>query len=348
MIRSAVQTGFVMLRVQEFQQCERSEWTASTSVGPASVLPLPSSLVELPRPADTSADRFLAPSIMSGRTPPLTKMDQKTGESDQIMEYFKQQVQLLKEKAMLQASVREEKKLLVENAKLKKDIEDLKKVLQEKQKRRTARQATPAQNAPKSTAPECEERGKTEESRKEGREEGEEAGLAALDQEPKVDVSRLDLRVGRIVTARKHPDADSLFVEEVDVGEAAYRTVVSGLVKDTPLEQLQNRMVVLLCNLRPSKMRGVLSQAMVMCATSQQRVEILDPPSGAVPGDRVTFQSFPGEPDKELNPKQRVWERVQADLRTDGKCVATYQGAAFEVRGKGLCKSQTMSHCGIK
>ncbi|XP_064201324.1 aminoacyl tRNA synthase complex-interacting multifunctional protein 1-like [Anguilla rostrata] len=307
---------------------------------------------------------------MSGRTPPLTKMDQKTGESDQIMEYFKQQVQLLKEKAMLQASVREEKKLLVENAKLKKDIEDLKKVLQEKQKRRTARQATPAQNAPKSTAPECgtptaqavpasstpsavdknpqKNEGRRRRAERKGERREKRLDSAALDQEPKVDVSRLDLRVGRIVTARKHPDADSLFVEEVDVGEAAYRTVVSGLVKDTPLEQLQNRMVVLLCNLRPSKMRGVLSQAMVMCATSQQRVEILDPPSGAVPGDRVTFQSFPGEPDKELNPKQRVWERVQADLRTDGKCVATYQGAAFEVRGKGLCKSQTMSHCEIK
>ncbi|XP_035280599.1 aminoacyl tRNA synthase complex-interacting multifunctional protein 1-like isoform X2 [Anguilla anguilla] len=337
-------------------------------MGPASVFPLPSSLVELPRPAYTSADRFLAPSIMSGRTPPLTKMDQKTGESDQIMEYFKQQVQLLKEKAMLQASVREEKKLLVENAKLKKDIEDLKKVLQEKQKRRTARQATPTQNTPKSTAPECgtptaqagpasstpsavdknpqKNEGRRRRAERKGERRERRLDSAALDQEPKVDVSRLDLRVGRIVTAQKHPDADSLFVEEVDVGEAAYRTVVSGLVKDTPLEQ--NRMVVLLCNLRPSKMRGVLSQAMVMCATSQQRVEILDPPSGAMPGDRVTFQSFPGEPDKELNPKQRVWERVQADLRTDGKCVATYQGAAFEVRGKGLCKSQTMSHCGIK
>ncbi|GAA6078606.1 aminoacyl tRNA synthase complex-interacting multifunctional protein 1a, partial [Tachysurus ichikawai] len=53
----------------------------------------------------------------------------------------------------------------------------------------------------------------------------------------KVDVSRLDLRVGRIVTARKHPDADALYVEEVDVGEAALRTVVSGLVKHVPLEQ---------------------------------------------------------------------------------------------------------------
>lgn len=58
--------------------------------------------------------------------------------------------------------------------------------------------------------------------------------------------------------------------------------------------QMQNRMAVLLCNLKPAKMRGVMSQAMVMCASSPDKVEILDPPSGAVPGDRVSVQGFPG------------------------------------------------------
>lgn len=57
---------------------------------------------------------------------------------------------------------------------------------------------------------------------------------------------------------------------------------------------MQNRMAVLLCNLKPAKMRGIVSQAMVMCASSPDKVEILDPPSGAEPGDRVTFQGFPG------------------------------------------------------
>lgn len=55
-----------------------------------------------------------------------------------------------------------------------------------------------------------------------------------------------------------------------------------------------------------------------------------------------------GEPDKELNPKKKVWEQVQPDLRTDDQCVATYKGAAFEVAGKGVCKAQTMSNSGIK
>ncbi|KAJ8407573.1 hypothetical protein AAFF_G00274300 [Aldrovandia affinis] len=313
---------------------------------------------------------FLARSLfkMSGHNPSLLRLEQRAAEADQIIEYLKQQIQLLKEKASVQNTVREEKKLLVENAKLKKDIEALKNQLLEKEKgrgvsevtmpfadpsgdasvQRTPKPADPAAHpAPtKDTSPKDDE-GKKNKPEKKG-EKKEKKQAAPPEEEVKVDVSRLDMRVGRIVTAEKHPDADSLYVEQVDVGEAAPRTVVSGLVKHIPIEQMQNRMAVILCNLKPAKMRGVVSQAMVMCASSPDKVEILDPPSGAVPGDRVTFQGFPGEPDKELNPKKKVWEQIQPDLRTDGQCVATYKGAAFEVAEKGVCKAQTMSNSGIK
>ncbi|KAG7485354.1 aminoacyl tRNA synthase complex-interacting multifunctional protein 1 [Solea senegalensis] len=301
---------------------------------------------------------------------PLLKLEQRAAEADQIIEYLKQQVQLLKEKTIAQASVREEKKLMVENAKLKNDIEELKKQLLEKEKRRgvlevampsgeptvecSSKPTPPESSAPAPTASPAaatqtlKEEGKKKKPEKKGGEKAEKKAAAPTQEDAKVDVSRLDLRIGRIITADKHPDADSLYVEQVDVGEALPRTVVSGLVKHIPLDQMQNRMAVLLCNLKPAKMRGVVSQAMVMCASSPDKVEILDPPGGAVPGERVTFQGFPGEPDKELNPKKKVWEQVQPDLHTDGQCVATYKGAAFEVAGKGVCKAQTMSNSGIK
>jgi aminoacyl tRNA synthase complex-interacting multifunctional protein 1 len=109
-----------------------------------------------------------------------------------------------------------------------------------------------------------------------------------------LDVSRLDLRVGRILSAKRHPDADSLYVEEIDCGEEKPRTVVSGLVRFVPLEEMQNRLVVVLCNLKPAKMRGITSEAMVMCASTPDKVEILDPPEGCVPGDRVSFDKYPG------------------------------------------------------
>ncbi|XP_029949866.1 aminoacyl tRNA synthase complex-interacting multifunctional protein 1a isoform X1 [Salarias fasciatus] len=314
---------------------------------------------------------FLARSLlkMSSHNP-LLRLEQRAAEADQIIEYLKQQVQLLKEKAIVQASVREEKKLMVENVKLKNDIEELKKQLLEKEKRRgvmdvpmpsgeASVQCSSKAAAPKAPAPSAspaapvqtaapKDGAQNKKPEKKAGEKGEKKQAAPSQEDAKVDVSRLDLRIGQILSAEKHPDADSLYVEQINVGEASPRTVVSGLVKHIPLDKMQNRMVVLLCNLKPAKMRGVVSQAMVMCASSPDKVEILDPPSGAAPGDRVTFQGFPGEPDKELNPKKKVWEQVQPDLRTDGQCVATYKGAAFEVAGKGVCKAQTMSNSGIK
>ncbi|KAL5484687.1 hypothetical protein EMCRGX_G021227 [Ephydatia muelleri] len=163
-----------------------------------------------------------------------------------------------------------------------------------------------------------------------------------------VDVSKLDLRIGRILSANRHPDADSLYVEEVDVGEPKARTVVSGLVKHVPLEEMQNRMVVLLCNLKPAKMRGVTSEAMVMCGSSPEKVEIIDPPPGSLPGDRVTFKGYSGAPDTQLNPKKKIFEQVQPELRVSEEGVACYCGVPFTVEGKGVCQVASMKNSAIK
>lgn len=164
-----------------------------------------------------------------------------------------------------------------------------------------------------------------------------------------VNISRLDLRVGRILTAHKHPDADALYVEQVDVGEEKPRTVVSGLVRFVPLEQMQNRMAVLMCNLKPAKMRGVTSEAMVMCASTPDKVEILKPPQDAVPGDRVTCVEYPGSPDTQLNPKKKIFEQVAPDLKTDGEKRATYKGCPWVVLGKdGHITAETLINVQIK
>lgn len=67
---------------------------------------------------------------------------------------------------------------------------------------------------------------------------------------------------------KQHPEADKLYVETIDLGEENPRTVVSGLVGRVAMEELLNRSVVVLCNLKPAKMRNVLSQAMLLCAST--------------------------------------------------------------------------------
>ena len=74
--------------------------------------------------------------------------------------------------------------------------------------------------------------------------------------------------------------------------------MISGLVKHVPIDEMQNRMVVILCNLKPAKMRGIVSEAMVMCASTPEKVEILTPPPSAVPGDLVIVPGFEGRSDR--------------------------------------------------
>uniref|UniRef100_A0A4W4G7A6 Tyrosine--tRNA ligase, cytoplasmic n=1 Tax=Electrophorus electricus TaxID=8005 RepID=A0A4W4G7A6_ELEEL len=156
--------------------------------------------------------------------------------------------------------------------------------------------------------------------------------------------SRLDLRVGKIVSVQKHPDADSLYLEKIDIGEEQPRTVVSGLVAYVSQEQLQDRLVVLLCNLKPQKMRGIESQAMLLCASVEgepRQVEPLDPPEGSAPGDRVYVEGYEsGKPDDELKSKKNVFEKLRVDLKISAECVAKWKENDLMTKlGKITCKT---------
>ncbi|KWU46179.1 nucleic acid-binding protein [Rhodotorula sp. JG-1b] len=159
----------------------------------------------------------------------------------------------------------------------------------------------------------------------------------------------VDLRVGKIVDVKVHPDADSLYVEQIDVGEAEPRTVVSGLVKYKTLDEMRNATLIAVCNLKPASMRGVKSFAMVLCATSPDGkdggVEFVDPPAGSQPGDRVYFEGFQDKTALELlNPKKKIFEAVQPGFTTletrEAAWVDKESGQVHKiVTDKGVCKA---------
>ncbi|KAF9305205.1 G4 quadruplex nucleic acid binding protein [Mortierella antarctica] len=138
---------------------------------------------------------------------------------------------------------------------------------------------------------------------------------------------QIDLRVGKILNVEKHPDADSLYVETVDVGEAEPRTVVSGLVKHIPIEEMQDRWLVCVCNLKPATMRGVKSFAMVLAATDDSgKLELVEPPKGSKPGDKCYFGNWKDEkPEEVMNPKKKIWETIQPGLHTTAECRAAWK-----------------------
>ncbi|MCA9546705.1 MAG: methionine--tRNA ligase, partial [Myxococcales bacterium] len=80
------------------------------------------------------------------------------------------------------------------------------------------------------------------------------------------DFEKLQLKVARVLAAEKHPDADRLLKLSVDAGEAEPRTVCAGIAGAYAPEDLVGQTVVLLANLAPRKIRGVVSQGMLLAA----------------------------------------------------------------------------------
>ena len=92
----------------------------------------------------------------------------------------------------------------------------------------------------------------------------------------------IDLRVGHILRCIPHENADSLYVSTIAMGDEEgtenthrdeetgriVRTVCSGLRGRIPLEEMQDRKVIVVANLRPVNMRGIKSAAMVLAASS--------------------------------------------------------------------------------
>ena len=170
--------------------------------------------------------------------------------------------------------------------------------------------------------------------------------------EPPLSPSLIDLRVGHILQAVKHPNADSLYVSTIACGDPpgtentseyrgqVVRTVCSGLSGLIPLAEMQDRRIVAVCNLKPVKMRGVLSSAMVLAASPRGvngeedkhagSVELVEPPANAKVGERICFEGWEGEPEGMLNPKKRIWETIQPGCTTTEDLVVAFEVGRVE------------------
>lgn len=79
------------------------------------------------------------------------------------------------------------------------------------------------------------------------------------------DFARIQLSVGKVLTAEKVEKADKLLKMTVKVGQAD-RTIVSGIAKWYKPEEMVGKEVVVVSNLKPAKLRGIMSEGMILCA----------------------------------------------------------------------------------
>lgn len=198
----------------------------------------------------------------------------------------------------------------------------------------------------------------------------------------------IDLRVGHILRAIAHPNADTLYVSTIAMGDPegtehttvdeqtgkVVRTVCSGLNGLVPLADMQDRKIIVVANLKPVNMRSIKSAAMVLAASPKQEegadphgpdrvVELVEPPAGAEAGDKVYFEGWPyGEgkgPEKQLNPKKKQWEAIQPGFYTSDGLTVGFDASKCEdvdgdgkgdlvVEGKGVCKVKTLKGAVVK
>jgi aminoacyl tRNA synthase complex-interacting multifunctional protein 1 len=157
---------------------------------------------------------------------------------------------------------------------------------------------------------------------------------------PDVDAQFLlcDLRVGRITSVGHHEEADGLYVLKIDVGGGELRTVCAGLRKYVPDAEMEGRTVVLICNLKPRKLRGVDSEAMCLAGSvvsgdgEKETVVPIAPPADAEAGALVSVSGVEHDRNvvegKFLSGKN--WDKVVARLSvTDGK--ACYGGRPLRI-----------------
>jgi aminoacyl tRNA synthase complex-interacting multifunctional protein 1 len=155
----------------------------------------------------------------------------------------------------------------------------------------------------------------------------------------------MDIRVGRIVEVWKNPNSEKLYNEKVDIGNGEIRCIASGLQKLVPIENMQNAMCVVLCNLKPKKLADYMSHGMILCAETpdRQTAELLQPPEGSQPGDLITFEGYERRPPEALNAKKNPWDNVQPKLNLNDKGVACYETIPF-MTPKGPVSSKSITN----
>lgn len=163
-------------------------------------------------------------------------------------------------------------------------------------------------------------------------------------------VNSIDLRVGVIRSVSKHPTADKLYCEEIDVGEDAPRAIASGLVPFYTLEEMQGRRLVAICNLKPKNLVGFKSNGMVLCASrtnadGSHTVEFVDPPANAKPGDRIVGEGI-GNHIEVLTAskcdKSKAFEIVAADLNVDANGDPNWKGHRLVTLDGSPCSVPTI------
>lgn len=97
---------------------------------------------------------------------------------------------------------------------------------------------------------------------------------------------QLELRVAVILEVKPHPNADRLYVLEIQVGEER-KQIVAGIRLHYSPEELVGKKVVVVNNLEPATIRGIESRGMILAANDGSKLVLVTPDRDIAPGSQV-------------------------------------------------------------
>eukprot|EP01064_Diplonema_japonicum_P026066 TRINITY_DN37485_c0_g1_i1.p1 TRINITY_DN37485_c0_g1~~TRINITY_DN37485_c0_g1_i1.p1 ORF type:complete len:192 (+),score=34.06 TRINITY_DN37485_c0_g1_i1:42-617(+) len=146
-----------------------------------------------------------------------------------------------------------------------------------------------------------------------------------------LDASCFKIKTGRIESIKVHEEAEWLFVEQVALGEEAPLTICSGLVSHVEKENLLHKDVLVLMNLKPREIKGVPSEAMLLCAVdSAGAVTPLQAPP-CPPGTPVTFVGISPSDSSEQILNSKKLKKLLPDLHTGSDGIVRWKTHAMMV-----------------
>lgn len=167
-------------------------------------------------------------------------------------------------------------------------------------------------------------------------------------------INALDIRVGLIVTVQHHESAEKLYCEEIDVGEETPRPIASGLVPYYKLEEMQNRRVLVVCNLKPRSLVGFKSNGMVLCASAtdqngNHQVEFIDPPIDAPIGARVYGESLDLIEPMSIKQcdKLKLFPQLASDLCVNESGEMVWKGKRLMTDEGKYCTAPSLRNCPV-
>jgi methionyl-tRNA synthetase len=101
------------------------------------------------------------------------------------------------------------------------------------------------------------------------------------------DFAKLDIRVGTVIAAELVPETDKLIKCTIEFGEFGQRTIVSGIAEWKKPEELVGKQLPYIVNLAPRVLRGVESQGMLLAASDENGVALLQPERSVPPGTKL-------------------------------------------------------------